>query len=66
MEEINIGFVGYSDTSFDEKKARDIISDIFNIILKKYCNEDNMDIKINIITGATNLGIPKLVYEEDK
>lgn len=64
MEEINIGFVGYSDTSFDEKKARDIISDIFNIILKKYCNEDNMDIKINIITGATNLGIPKLVYEE--
>lgn len=64
MNEINIGFVGNSYENFDMQKARSIISDIFNVISRKYCNDDNIDIKINIVTGATNMGIPKLVYEE--
>lgn len=62
-KEVNIGFVGYSDSKFDVQRAKQIIYDIFQVIERKYCTEENMDMKINIITGATNLGIPALVYE---
>ena len=62
-KEINIGFVGYSDTKFDKKIAKQIIYDIFQIIERKYCTDDNLNTKINIITGTTNLGIPAIVYE---
>ena len=62
-KEINIGFIGYSDTKFDKKIAKQIIYDIFQIIERKYCTDDNLNTKINIITGATNLGIPAIVYE---
>lgn len=64
-KEINIGFVGCSDVpnSAVEKEMRDEISRIFSIIERKYCNEQHQDVEINIITGATNCGISKYVYE---
>lgn len=49
-----IGFVGYSATKFDENKAKEIINEIF-----KDLDKDDV-----IVSGATNLGIPKLVYEK--
>ena len=61
MDEINIGFIGYSNTSFDIEKAKSIIYDIFDVIENKYCNEENLETKINIISGATDIGIPSLV-----
>lgn len=58
---MNIGFVGYSATKFDESKAKTIITKVFDGIEKVYNKEE-----ITIVSGATNLGIPKLVYEEAK
>jgi len=49
-----IGFIGYSTTRFNEDKAKEIIDGIFESF---YGDEV-------IISGATNFGIPKLVYEK--
>lgn len=51
-----IGFIGYSAMKFDENKAKEIIHNIFKSF------NDNEDYVI--VSGATNMGIPKLVYEE--
>lgn len=52
-----VGFVGYSGTKFDENKAKKVIKLIFDK-LEPYKNQ------IEIVSGLTNMGIPKLVYEE--
>ena len=49
-----VGFVGYSSVDFDKEKAIKIIDEIFYNL-----NADDI-----IVSGATNMGIPKLVYEE--
>lgn len=49
-----VGFIGFSGQQFDEEKAKDIIENIF-----KTLNLDDI-----IVSGATNVGIPKLVYEK--
>lgn len=57
----NIGFVGFSDEDcFIKKDAKKIIEKIFDEIDKEFTGY------VNIISGATNMGIPKLVYEEAK
>lgn len=58
MRSVKIGFVGYSGRPFDKDKAREIISNIFDEIRNLYKGN------VEIVTGATNLGIPALVYEE--
>lgn|SRR5574344_630297 len=63
---VNIGFVGYSKSDFDIDKANSIIDVIFNSIEEKYCTDKNKRINIRIMSGGTNLGIPKLVYEKAK
>lgn len=64
-KEINIGFVGYSDDSkFDISEARNIIDVIFEDIENTYCTDEYKNTNINIITGGTNLGIPKMIYEK--
>jgi hypothetical protein len=55
---MNVGVVGYSGQKFDEEKAKGLISTNFDL-LETITNED-----IVIISGLTNLGIPKLAYEE--
>lgn len=52
-----VGFVGYSSGKFDEKKAKEIIDDIF----LKEINKNDI-----IVSGGTNMGIPQLVYEKAK
>lgn len=54
---IKIGFVGYSGTPFDKEEALEIITKIFAEISVDYPSED-----IEIVSGATALGIPNLVY----
>lgn len=52
----NIGIVGYSSTEFDVDLARDILKHILDFVITDYNNT-------KIISGLTNLGIPKLAYE---
>ena len=54
---MRIGFVGYSAGKYDVKKAQEIIDTIFNDINKKYQN-------VEIVSGATYMGIPGQVYEK--
>lgn len=54
---MRIGFVGYSAGKYDKKKAQEIIDKIFNDIYSKYQN-------VEIVSGATYLGIPAQVYEK--
>lgn len=53
---MNVGFVGYSYDNFDKNKAKKIIDEIF------------LDLKATdvIISGATDKGIPGLVYHKAK
>ncbi|MNJ90158.1 hypothetical protein D3C87_77520 [compost metagenome] len=53
---MNIGFIGYSYDNFDKGKAKKIIDEIFSDL-------KNTDI---IISGATDKGIPGLVYHKAK
>jgi hypothetical protein len=55
---IKIGFVGFSSAKFDETKAKEIIKEAFDTFIKNK--------KVEIVSGLTNLGIPKLVYKEAK
>jgi hypothetical protein len=55
---IKIGFVGYSNESkYNESEAKKIIKNIFDKLEK-------FDQDLQIVSGFTNVGIPKLVYEE--
>jgi hypothetical protein len=56
---LKIGFVGYSGAKFDEKQAQDIIDKIFKEINKLRQTEP-----IEIVSGATYMGIPAMVYDE--
>jgi len=54
---VNVGVIGYSEQSFNEQKARNIIRKTYEELENKYNN-------ICIVSGYTNLGIPKIAYEE--
>ena len=60
MKLIKIGFVGYSYGKFSLRKAKKILGEIFDNIKKTYKPRYEL---IEIVTGATALGIPKLVYQ---
>lgn len=53
---MNIGFIGYSSRKFDEQKAE-------KLIYKAFAQISKIKEPIKIVSGATNIGIPKLVYE---
>ena len=59
MNEVYIGFVGYSDVKDQatENAMRAAIDDIFSLIEKRY------KCIINIVSGCTNVGISRYVYE---
>lgn len=59
--EVNIGFVGYSDTKFDKKYAQKLIEAVFDKIENEFCDKVET---INIVTGATDIGIPGMVYKK--
>lgn len=57
---MRIGFVGYSTQKFDEKAAEDLFFEALEEIgdLIGEASEE-----IVFVSGLTNLGVPKLVYE---
>lgn len=62
MPEIRIGVVGYSPpTIFDEKKASKMIKEAYGQIEKIY-----PDYQKTVVSGLTNVGVPKIAYEEAK
>lgn len=57
-----IGVVGYSAQEFDKTEAREIIEEAFDDIENEYVENGDYD-DIIIVSGLTNLGIPKIAYE---
>ena len=55
---VKYGIVGFSRNQFDQKTAREIIQDQFQKIKEKHT-----DVTIEIVSGYTNSGVPKIAYE---
>lgn len=55
---LRIGVVGYSTTDFDEDTARFILDSAIG-----YVRIERDDDDVEIVSGLTNLGVPKLAYE---
>jgi hypothetical protein len=58
MNLLRVGVVGYSGQKFDEELAMEMLSKAFERLDLQYDPEH-----IEIVSGLTNLGIPKLSYE---
>ena len=58
---LSVGLVGYSQQAFDEKEAKKVIKAAFDYIEKKYKDPHKC-----LVSGLTDLGIPRLGYEEAK
>ena len=56
---MNIGVVGFTDPKFDVELAKKLISKEFDMLTLVFKKED-----FSVVSGLTNLGIPKLAYEE--
>ncbi|MGH1385545.1 hypothetical protein [Kordia sp.] len=55
---LKYGIVGFSRNQFDEKAAYKILQDEFQKI-----KEEHADVTIEIVSGYTNSGVPKIAYE---
>lgn len=58
MSELRIGVVGYSATDFNERKAKKLVKNGFDSVL------DNHSGTPCVVSGLTNIGIPKIAYKE--
>ena len=55
---IKYGIVGFSRNQFDQTTARHILDALFQKIKAKH-----QDKEIEIVSGYTNMGVPKVAYE---
>ena len=55
---LKIGVVGFSRNQFDHKRAQEILEKDFKSLQKKHPNK-----LIEIVSGYTHMGVPKLAYE---
>jgi len=55
---LKIGIVGFSRNQFDKKRARTILTELFDDLKKKHPKKE-----IEIVSGYTNSGVPKIAYE---
>lgn len=58
MTSLNVGVIGYSEQDFNRGKARRHLSDAFDKIQEEFLENPT------VVSGLTNLGIPKLAYQE--
>lgn len=57
---MKIGFIGYSDESkFDIDEGKDAVKNAFSFLRNKFGSLHD----IVVVSGGTDMGIPKLVYE---
>ena len=61
---MNIGFIGYSGKPFDKVKAQKIIDEILmkEGIGEYFTTGADKSRDVSIVSGATDLGIPGMVY----
>lgn len=59
MEKLSVGVMGYSGAKFNKDRAKQLISEAFDQVVKEYPAH-----KIIIVSGYTNIGIPALAYAE--
>ncbi|MBT8448966.1 MAG: hypothetical protein KJO69_04715, partial [Gammaproteobacteria bacterium] len=57
-----VGVVGYSGQKFDETDAREILEEALDDIEDEYVESGDFE-SITIVSGLTNMGIPKVAYE---
>ena len=57
-KKIKIGVVGFSRNQFDKKEAYRILKELFIKIKKKHSDKE-----IEIVSGYTSSGVPKIAYE---
>ena len=55
---LRIGVVGFSRNQFDKRDARQILRKLFEGLQKKHTGKE-----IQIVSGYTNAGVPKIAYE---
>ena len=55
---VKYGIVGYSSNDFDKSQAQELLDNEFKEIVKRHPVAS-----IEIVSGYTNLGIPKIAYE---
>ncbi len=58
LQTIKYGIVGFSRNQFDKTEAKRILNDIFQKIHTEYSDKN-----VEIISGYTNSGVPKIAYE---
>lgn len=56
---MKIGIVGYSTNNFNHKIASNLLAQCIDILIPNYIDHET----IEIVSGLTNIGIPKLAYE---
>ncbi len=59
-EKLKYGVVGFSRNQFDKKTAYQLLDAIFHEIQQAHSNDG---IAIEIVSGYTNSGVPKIAYE---
>lgn len=58
IETLKIGVVGFSQTNFNQEKARTLLAQSIQYFQTKFPSKT-----IEIVSGLTNVGIPKIAYE---
>jgi hypothetical protein len=56
---MKIGIVGYSRNNFDNKIASSLLTQCIDMLIPDYIDHET----IEIVSGLTSIGIPKLAYE---
>ncbi|MCK5017277.1 MAG: hypothetical protein KAS32_09400 [Candidatus Peribacteraceae bacterium] len=57
-----VGISGYSAQKFDEAEARELIEEALDDIENEYIESGDYE-EIVIVSGLTNMGVPKIAYE---
>jgi hypothetical protein len=57
---MRVGLVGYSAQKFDQSKALEYISEAFDVVEELF----GAEAPHNLVSGLTNLGIPRIGYME--
>ena len=63
MRNLRIGVVGYSSANFDEAEARALLKKHITEIVEEYGSQGCKYDAIEVVSGLTNYGVPKLAYE---
>lgn len=58
LDHVKYGVVGFSENHFDRKRAHHLLNELFSRLQKLHATKT-----IEIVSGYTNIGVPKIAYE---